>query len=241
VRNVRLDLARPAWLVLAQSYDPAWRATCDGRSLGPSRPAAAYANGWRAPAGCAAVTFTYAPDRPVRLAMLASGAACLLLLALLVIRRRPATVAAAPAGWDVAAADRPDRRGWRAAARAGLLAGLVAAALIALRAGPLVAVAVALVVRYGVGARPLILAAAALLGVAVPAVQLIALPRDRGGYYFGYATELVAAHWVAVAALVALAVALWRTVSARRRPAPAPSERASRDPAAGPPGPAAGA
>ena len=87
---------------------------------------------------------------------------------------------------------------------------------------------VALVARYGGGARPLILAAAGLLGIVVPAVYVLFEPEDRGGYNFAYASDVIGAHWVAIAALVLLALALWRNLSARSapRPAPAPPPRA---------------
>ena len=117
---------------------------------------------------------------------------------------------------------------WGRAAALGLAAGLAAAVLIALRAGPPVAVGVALITRYGVGARPLIVAAAGLLGIAVPTAYLLFEPTDKGGYSFSFATDLVGAHWLATGALVLLTLALWRIVSARR---PARPARATPDPA----------
>ena len=106
---------------------------------------------------------------------------------------------------------------------------MLGAALIALRAGPLLLLAVALVARLGIGARPLHLAGTLLLAL-VPAVYVLFPPRDRGGFNFDYASELVGAHWLAVAALVLIALGLWRTLSAWR-------PRASRDRAAAAPGP----
>jgi len=217
VDGVRLALDRPGRLVLGESYDPGWRLSCDGRGLGRPRPADGWANGWLVPAGCTRAAFTYAPDRPVRLAMLLSGLLCLAGFVALVARRPPAP-ADGPAAreLDPRPADAPGRLAWRRAALLGLGAGAAAAVVIALRAGPVVAVLVALVARYGIGARPLIVAAAALLGVAVPVVYLLFTPEDLGGYSFSYAGDIVGAHWLAVTALVLLALALWRTLSTAR-------------------------
>jgi hypothetical protein len=58
--------------------------------------------------------------------------------------------------------------------------------------------------------------AAALLGLVVPALYLLLTPEDRGGFNFEYSTELIAAHWVAVGAIVLLMAACWRTLAATR-------------------------
>ena len=231
IDGVRLALDGPSRLVLAQGYDRGWRAWCGDRALGPPEPEAAYGNGWDVDAGCTTARFAYAPDLVVRVALIGSGAACLLLLVLLVLRRRPAPRGAPVRGF---APSDPPRASWGRAALIGVAAGVVGAGLIALRAGPLVAVAVALVARFGIGSRPLILGAAGLLGVVVPAAYLLFLPDDRGGYAPRYAGDLVGAHWLAVAALLLLALALWRIVSGRREPPPG---HASPDPAAAAPGP----
>ncbi|HEX4690531.1 MAG TPA: alpha-(1-_3)-arabinofuranosyltransferase family protein [Solirubrobacteraceae bacterium] len=235
--GVRLSLSGPAQLVLAESYDRGWRATCDGRDLGAPRPAAGLGNGWIVPRTCTRASFAYAPDRPVRLTMLVSGAlGALLALALLVVRRPRRATRAEPAERVYAhAAPLP----WRRALALAAVAGLAGAFLVALRAGPVVALAMLVVARRGIGPRTLALAAAALLGVAVPAIYLLHLPADRGGYAADYAGHLVAAHWVATAALVLLAFAAWRLVSrpsrrarAARAPHGSPDRAAAaRDPA----------
>ena len=230
VDGVRLALEGPSRLILAQSYDRGWRAWCDGRALGEPRPDAAYGNGWAVDGSCTEARFAFAPDRPVKLAMLVSGAACLLMLAALALRGPPARRAESPVR-GFAPAARPARASWARAATLGLAAGFAGAALIALRAGPPVAIAAALVVRYGIGARPLALGAAGVLGVAVPAAYLLFLPTDRGGYAPRYASDLIGAHWLATAALVLLAFALARMLSGPRAPAAARPARASRDPA----------
>jgi arabinofuranan 3-O-arabinosyltransferase len=232
VSDVRLDVRGPAQLVLAESYDPGWRATCDGRDLGAPVPAAGFANGWRLTDGCRLAAFRYGPDAPVRVAMIASGAlGVLLALALLILRRPPARPHAL-ADPGPAEADGCPRAPWRRALAAGVVAGLAAMALIALRAGPPVALATVLVVRQGIGVRALALSAAALLAVAVPAAYLVHPPRDRGGYAFTYASDVIAGHWLAIAALVLLTLALARIAlstargrSDARAPAPAAAAR----------------
>ena len=236
VDGVRLALDGPSRLVLAQSYDRGWRAWCDGRALGAPRPDAAYGNGWAVDGSCTEARFAFAPDRPVKLAMLVSGAACLLMLVALALRGPPAAPRRRPGPRLRARRRAPARASWPRAATLGLAAGVAGAALIALRAGPPVAVAATLVARYGIGARPLALGAAGLLGIAVPAAYLIFLPTDRGGYAPRYASDLVGAHWLATAALVLLAFALARMLSGPREPAAARPARASRDPAPAAPG-----
>ena len=49
VSGVRVALRGPSWLVLGESFDNGWRATCDGRSLGAPQVIDGYANGWLAP------------------------------------------------------------------------------------------------------------------------------------------------------------------------------------------------
>jgi len=72
----------------------------------------------------------------------------------------------------------------------------------------------------GVADRVLVLAAGALLAIGVPlAYGLAALLADRGdpgGYDTSYATDRIAGHWLALAALTALGLVLWRTLAAAR-------------------------
>jgi arabinofuranan 3-O-arabinosyltransferase len=213
VDGVRVAVDRPAWLVLAEGYDRGWRAWCDGRSLGAPRVVDGYANGWRVAPGCRAVRFAFAPDRAARWIALVSGAACLGALALLLLRRRPEAAAAVAADLDPAAADAPARMPWRRAGVVAIPAGLALGFCFGARYTPVFAAIVWLVLRRGVGARPLLAAAAVLLGIVVPALYLVLQPPDHGGYAFEYAGELIAAHWVAVLALVALLAAYARTLT----------------------------
>jgi hypothetical protein len=222
VDGVRLALRAPAWLVLAESYDRGWSASCDGRDLGAPREVDGFAMGWRVPAGCRAARFAYGPQRGIAVAYLVSAVAALALLGLVLLRRRPAAAPADPAPLDAAAADMPPPLPWRRALMLGALAGAALAFTFGARFAPLFALAAVLVLRRGVGARALLLIAAALLTVAVPAAYLLWWPEDRGGYSPTYAGDLIAAHWITVAALTALVLALARTLSARGRAGPAP-------------------
>jgi hypothetical protein len=74
-----------------------------------------------------------------------------------------------------------------------------------------------------------------VLLVAVPVAYLVTDPRNQGGYNFNYSVELIGAHWLGVAAVILLGLAVWMTLSAarqrsRRPESPGPPE---------PPGPAA--
>ena len=240
VEGVRVDLDSPAWLVLGQSFSEGWRATCDGRSLGEPRPINGYANGWRAPADCRDVEFSFAPQDGVRAAYGISGAVCLLLLAFLVLGWARARREAAESGVAVAAGPLPAKAGAaaplaaeaRTAAprpedrplplplpRAALLALALTvplALLFAARTSVVLFPLLTLILWRGAGSRLLTLVAGGLLGVVVPILYLVLTPEDRGGFNFEYSTELIAAHWVAVGAIVLLMAACWRTLAAAR-------------------------
>jgi hypothetical protein len=69
--------------------------------------------------------------------------------------------------------------------------------------------------------------AGALLAIVVPAVYLIFPATDRGGYGPAYPVERLGAHWITVAAVVLLILALARTLRGAST-----ASRASRAPAA---------
>ena len=46
---------------------------------------------------------------------------------------------------------------------------------------------------------------------------MIDAPSSAGGNHYGYATQHLTAHWVAVAAIGLMFVALWRTLAAARK------------------------
>jgi hypothetical protein len=221
VDGVRLALTAPSWLVLGESYDAGWQATCNGRSLGAPRVLDGYANGWLAPAGCTRVAFTFGPQSGVDKSYVVSAVACALILLLLGAGafRRPALPAPLPAPGPAphaaASSERGAQRSLPAAAAVGLAIAIPLGYLFAIRAGAALFVLVTLVLWRGLATRTLVLAAAALLGLAVPVAYAIAQPHNQGGYGFGYATQTIGAHWLGVAAVVLLALVLWRIIRAR--------------------------
>jgi arabinofuranan 3-O-arabinosyltransferase len=229
--RVRVAVTGPAWLVLGQSHDSGWRAWCGDRSLGPPRVIDGFANGWRVGPGCHDVRFAYAPQRAVTWGYVVSGVAALILLALLAAGRRRAARRRKPPTEPAPLPARGAPRPWPlpAALAAGVGLGAVVGFVFALRAGVVLGPVVAVVLWRGIGARPLALAAAGLLGVVVPALYVLFPARDRGGFNFEYAQDHLAAHWCAVGALVLLGLALWRTLSTATPPSPAaaPADEAS--------------
>jgi hypothetical protein len=215
--GVRVKVTRPSWLVLGEGYNRGWQASCNGRSLGTPTPIDGYANGWRASPGCRQVQFTFAPNRLAEIGYVISGVAgiaCVLLLAFgWWRRRRRGGAAEAPIPWfelDEAVA-RPALVPTAVAAVAGGFGfGFVFGVIPGLVAVP----AIALVLWLGIGARALTLAAAALLAVVVPILYLVHPGDQSGGSHFGYAMAHLGAHYVGVAAIGMLILALWRTLSA---------------------------
>jgi hypothetical protein len=105
----------------------------------------------------------------------------------------------------------------------GLVVGGALAFCFSLRSGLLIAPAVAFVLWRGVPAKPLAIAGGLLLAIAVPLDYILFPAPDFGGYNPGYAGDQVSGHWIAVAAWVLLALALWRTLSRASRPRGGPS------------------
>jgi hypothetical protein len=217
--GVKLSVRGPSWLVLGESYDRGWRAWCGGKALGEPVPLDGYANAWPVEPGCDSARFAFAPQGPVHLIQLLSAFACLVLLlvALAPRRRRRASASAA------ATSDWPDQPPARLPARTAAIAGLVAGGALAfcfsLRSGLLIAPATALVLWRGIPSKPLALAGGALLAIAVPLVYIAFPADDLGGFNPSYAGDNVGGHWVAVAAWVLLALALWRVLSTASRAA----------------------
>ena len=88
----------------------------------------------------------------------------------------------------------------RAAAIALPLAAVVAF-VFALRAGAVAFPLLTILFWRGASVAGLIRTAAALLLLAVPALYLLFPADDLGGHNSSYATETIAAHWAAVAAV----------------------------------------
>jgi hypothetical protein len=220
--KVRLRLDHPGWLVYGESYSSGWRAWCRGgaggeRSLGPPVPIDGFANGWRVRADCREARFAFAPQRFADLGYVISAAACLgmLVLVLLPLRRR-ARGAALAAGdgrtsWlgrlgPLAAppTDPVRRLRWPLALATGVLSGAIGWFCFGARGGIAVGVAVAVLLVAGVNVRRLIAIAAVAL-IALPLLYLFDPAPRPSGLSFTYAGHYIAAHWVAVAAVVCLA------------------------------------
>ncbi|HEX8204645.1 MAG TPA: alpha-(1-_3)-arabinofuranosyltransferase family protein [Solirubrobacteraceae bacterium] len=210
--GIRLDVDRPGWLVVGEGYNDAWRATCDGEDLGEPTPLQGYANAWRVEPGCKEVDVAWAPNRWLPPVYLLSLLACLALV-VVAVRSRPS-----PPAVNVAPIAEGTSARWplRRALVAGVAAGLVLGFVFAIRAGIVIAPAVAFVLWRGFTPKRLALAAGALLGAVVPILYIAIGPRDPGGYNSNYAVELIAAHWVGVAAVVMILLSLLLTVRGAR-------------------------
>jgi arabinofuranan 3-O-arabinosyltransferase len=218
VTGVRVALSRPSWLVLGESYDAGWRASCDGRSLGAPQVIDGYGNGWLAPAGCSRVTFSFAPQDGVKTSYAVSAVVCALLLLFLLSGafRAPALASVRAAGRVLPDPTSAPRSLPRAAALALMLA-LPIGFVFAIRAGAASFPLLTFVLWRGYGPRTLAAAAAVLFAVVVPIVYAITQPRNRGGYSFAYATDLIAAHWIGVTVIVLCAMTVWMIVTTRPR------------------------
>jgi hypothetical protein len=237
--GVRLDLDSGGWLVLAEGWSKGWHAYCTGqrggeRDLGAPTPIDAFAVGWRAPAGCAAARFEFAPQKLATGSYLLSTAAVVAMLALLALSllrqgalRRCATMRHAAPDPLVAAPARDPlvRLSWRWALAAGVAVGLVGGFAFALRAGVVLAPLAVLALRVGVNVRRLLVAAAVLIA-SLPLVYLVFPARDRGGNEFAYPADLLGAHWIAVLAVMCL-LASGLLLAARLRRACASGSRSS--------------
>jgi hypothetical protein len=196
-----------------------------------------YANAWAVTAGCQTVDFTYNLQRAATAGYLISLAGCalLLLVALVGFRRRRRTADTAADDGDAgpqplrvpqaAAGPQPlrvppaDVRGHLALVPA-LAAAVTIGLAFGLRAGAVAAVAFAAIAWRGISDRALGIIAALLLGVGVPlayvAAAILHEDEGRGGNSTDFGTNRLAAHWMALAALIALALLLVRTLRAQR-------------------------
>jgi hypothetical protein len=196
-------------------------------------PLQGYANGWPLAApGCRSLRLRFAPESTVRASLVLSGVGggvmALLLLAGAARRcgRRRAGAAApallAGAAGPPVPGSLPDPPPLRLAPRAALAWGGAAALVIgfvfALRAGAVAGPLVALLLWRGPAVRTLFTAAGGLLLLAVPALYVAhVLAADRGNPFdTTFATDRLAAHWVAVAAVVLLALGLLRQLGVSR-------------------------
>jgi arabinofuranan 3-O-arabinosyltransferase len=218
--GVRVSVASPSWLVLGESYDRGWQATCNGRSLGAPTPIDGYANGWPVSPGCRDVSFTFGPNKLALVGYVLSGVGgvvCLLLIGWALWRRRRAAAAPtprAPLPSEAAAPATPPPATPLPPARAlvwALPAAIVFGFVFGYGPGIVSLPVIAFVLWRGIGARRLTLAAFALLAVVTPVVYLVHTGRARGGNQYGYAMAHLGAHYVGVAAIGLLLAALWRS------------------------------
>jgi arabinofuranan 3-O-arabinosyltransferase len=211
--GVRLQLRRPAWLVLGEGYARGWRASCrsaDGkeRELGAPQPIDGFANGWRVGASCSVARFWFAPQTAATISYVISAVAGLALLVVLLaaplLRRRGAQ--ARRNGTDLPTWEADDfvvRLPPERAVALGVALGLAGAWFFAVRTGVALAVAVAVVTSVGVSSRRLLWLAMPLIAV-IP-LQYISAPRSGAQGFFAYANQRLASHWLAVAAVCAIA------------------------------------
>jgi arabinofuranan 3-O-arabinosyltransferase len=224
VNGVRVSLPRPAWLVLGESYNKGWSASCNGRSLGAPQVIDGYANGWLAPAGCARVSFTFTPQSSAVISYVTSGVVCAALIVFLLFglarRRRAGLFAPAVAvepdhAWpEPTPAPMPLGR----AAAIALVLALGLGFIFAVRVGAVAFPLLTLILWRGVRVPTLTRIAAGLLAVAVPLAYLITSPQNQGGYNFSYSSDLLWAHWIGVAAIVLVGLStFWEIAAARQR------------------------
>ena len=213
--NVRVSVDGPSWLVLGESFNKGWRARCNGNDLGGPQPVEGYANGWLVDRGCTRVDFRFAPNNTLRLAYLLSIFGIPFLIVAGARRRRPGYTNLQPL---------PDPDPVRpldlvSAAGVGLAIALAIAFVFALRAGAVAFPIVVLLLWRGARVRRLIEVAMVLLFAGVPIAYLLAKWDNRGGYNTYYAVDHRYGHWVAVAAVCLLAIALVRTLTRAGAPA----------------------
>jgi hypothetical protein len=192
-----------------------------------------YGNGWLALAGCTRVAFTFAPQQGVRASYVISALASALLVLFLLAGavRRPAMGSLGGARRllpDVPARPRPLAR----AAGLALPAASVLGYVFSIRAGIGLLAGLTFVLWRGWSPATLTLAAAGLLGLAVPITYLIVGPDGRQGDSFLYSTKLIGAHWIGVVAFTLLALAAWKIVRSRPRQPTAGSTNANSTPRA---------
>ena len=110
------------------------------------------------------------------------------------------------------------RLGAAAAVALGLGVGLVGAWLFAVRAGVLLGVGVGVLAWLGMTSRRLLWLA--LVPLAVLPLLYVLQPSSGAGGFFGFADQHLAAHWLAVAAVCAVAAACLLDALRVRRASP---------------------
>jgi hypothetical protein len=225
------------WLVFAESYSRGWRAWCRTRNgreraLGPSRPIDGFANGWRINgADCTRTRFAFAPQKWADIGYWISAIAAALLLLLLVVSGLVRRFGA-PTSELVRNRPRPTpplrtrRLGWVAAIATGVVLGVVAVGLTDSATG-LLAGALALAVAR-LGASPSRMYSVAAVAIALVLVDYLVKAPSASLIDINFVHERLLGHWLALVAMVALAVGAGLDVAGlRSRPdGPPPTEKA---------------
>ena len=182
-------------------------------------------------AACTTASFWFAPQQLATVSYAISAVTGLVLLGLLVLlvvatararheRRAVADEPSPEPGVDAAVL----RLGAAAAVALGLGVGLVGAWIFAVRAGVLLGVGVGVLAWLGMTSRRLLWLA--LVPLAVIPLLYVLQPSSGTGGFFGFADQHLAAHWLAVAAVCAVAAAClldaWRVRRASPEVDPSP-------------------
>jgi arabinofuranan 3-O-arabinosyltransferase len=217
--DLRVTGSRPTWLVLGQSWSRGWRATVDGRDLGPPVLVDGYANGWLVQPG-QTVHLQWTPQRIVWIGLVVSVLG--ILLCLLVLLRSARTPGGATLPWEPGGAtwrDEPFRSGPPVGWRGVTLACVAVGAGVGLVVHPLMGLAVAgaavLALRWRYGRA----AGAAAAGLVGAAGLYTAAKQWRNDFPadFGWTDFFHPAHFLGWSGLALLVVLLVSDALRRRR------------------------
>ena len=195
----------PYYVTTGAAFDPRWRASANGRSLGPPQLVDGYAVGWRVDdLRAATITVTYRPQRALQGAAWTTVAAVALCLAGLTLPRRPAP------GMVVATVPGPRRK------RRLLRRWVLAVGSAALLGGPvlgMVALALALLDLVGRPSARSLGATGILLAGTVPLAWFVSNRTRFGRVGFDLVENVRVPHLLAAVALLLVVVATVRDVA----------------------------
>ena len=200
--RIKLEVRRPGWLILGESYSRAWKAECRTSSgeklnLGSPTPIDGFANGWRVGTACTSASMAFGPQRLATTGYVVSLAGCLVLLALLLLglKRGMGSDLATPRFAETS--DEPSAHAnWTLTAALTAAAAAAGTLVFAVRVGAAVALVTLVLARQGISPRRFLIPGTVLLSL-VPVAYLANPPADLGGFNFDYASEQLPAHWAA--------------------------------------------